>query len=1075
MKIKIIQLIFFVALFSSPKIFAQSDTIIVNSFKEAMNILYGSLDSSQQTTDVLINRSPVDSTFLFFDGKKDSAINYLEFLLHYNNIQIAKKSYIEGNPFLVIDSAARSKSFVPLGINYFEFDRISDSAVTSGNLSFQNGSFVNSSSSFNPFENRTYFSFCPMAFSFLPNTDFRLDSNFVFTNKSLVGVTFLADFNNGMGIQPIAFNQNYSINFESGVNYISLYIVNNTDTLKAKSEIFIFTPDSVLESSRSAFDCEYIKSDIPIQTLSADNNYGLVKEGNPTGRFGVWLGCGNDKNGASENSLTDIRKPYIVSGGFNPLKGKSLDKCNLSDLSQPNVIDLFVEFAIAQALSGLISATTSGLVNIPAFGELATFLYETDAYGGWRGPIYETYNGRFNKFFSPSSPHDKDNGTKYFEKLREEGYDIIIVTYDNPVDYLENNAAVLISLIKQINTQLQYNGSKCELIVGGYSAGALTSRVALAEMERYYIANKGTSNESVYPHPHTRMFMSVEGEYQGANTPLGFQHTVDYLCKSLTTTPIEILEVILAKLTRKQFSNHTAKELSIWHYEATDNGFTANENAERGAFTLLQNQIGFPMSCRKVGIAQGSSLAKGYDGIDLNEYMFHIRSELQVGLYPLATFGYYREFWAHHTPVGSSATLASREEGMSITSFGFTKYINLVGNYNKRHTYIQNCRPLDICPASLLAADRTFSQSGAKLLFGTVSTWANPIANNLYEHQATNHSFAPTISCLDIHDPNNPGQEVDLYFNINLNGLTTAYIDKNNNNTPVESPNRNYGYPHILYPNNHYTITPFDAIWAVGDNIKADNHFHVEDPQPDMCDFMVGEVAPEHLYLSNRTINEPSLPYTYHNNQFGTNFTSTQYQAAYDTRRKIFCGNDIYYIESKETDQDILPTKMLTPNGDFIIGPNGDVEFIAGEEINFLPGFEAQQGSNFLAYIWPNPCSNDFELNRTMQADNFSNTSTSLKANYLEKEIVNNNSKVERNYNVFPIPASESISIDKIESTDILQVTISDIYGKQMQRIQLSYGKNSFSVSEFSNGIYLLRIEKNGTFIQVEKIVISHP
>jgi len=69
----------------------------------------------------------------------------------------------------------------------------------------------------------------------------------------------------------------------------------------------------------------------------------------------------------------------------------------------------------------------------------------------------------------------------------------------------------------------------------------------------------------------------------------------------------------------------------------------------------------------------------------------------------------------------------------------------------------------------------------------------------------------------------------------------------------------------------------------------------------------------------------------------------------------------------------------------------------------------------------------------------------------------------------------ESISIAKIKSTDILKVTISEIYGKQMQRIQLSNGKNSFSVSEFSNRIYLLHIEKNSTFIKAEKIVISHP
>ncbi len=1053
--------------------FCQTDTISVESFTQAMDYVYGALDTTQLTTDVFINRSPADSTFFYFDGKKDSAIYYAQFLLHYNSIQLSKRNCKSNNPFIVIDSIARSKPFVPLGLSYFSFDKISASSFTSGNLSFENGHFTNSVSTFNPFEQGVFFAACPMSFSCSLTTDFQLDSDFIFTNKNLNGCSFFVNFNDGLGLRPIAFNQNYSIQLDYGWNTIALYLITPNDTLKAKSKIFVLNRDSLSSQNRLSGLCEYIEPDIPIQVLSADDNYGLIKEGNPTGRYAVWLGCGNDTNGAEENTLSDIRKPYIVSGGFNPLKGKALNKCSLNDLSEPDVVDLFVEFAIASSISALISATTSGLVNIPAFAELATFLYETDAYGGWRGPIYETYNGTYNKFFSTGGGEtaNTDNGTKYFEKLREEGYDIIIVTYDNPVDYLENNAAVLISLIKQMNRQLQLNGSKSELIVGGYSAGALTSRVALAEMERYYAVNKGTSNEAVYPHPHTRMFMSVEGEYQGANTPLGFQHVVDYLCNSLTTTPIEILEVILARLTRRQFSNHTAKELSIWHYEATINGVSANQNPERDSFVQLQNQLGFPSSCRKVGVSQGSAFALGYSAIDPNDHMFHIRSELQTGIYPLLTIGYYREYFGRYTPGSTLAALATRNEGISITSFGASIYLNLIGNYNNRTTYIQNCKPLDVCPGSLLAADRTFDNSGAQFLFGTLSFWSNPLANNSYYHQGTNHSFAPTVSGLDLHNPLNPSQEADLYFNLVANGLTKTHW---NQGILIDSKNFDYGYPHLTYPSNHYAITPFDAIWAVGESEKGPNHFHVEDPQKEMSDFMVGEVAPEYLYLSNRSINELLPTYTYYNKNTGTTNSSTQYQAAYSARKSIFCGNDVYYIVSNQSDGNKVPTKELTPKGNFSIGANGDVEFTAGKEIYLLPGFESQSGSNFIAAIEPNPCSNEFELSRTASQNQNGNTPvTKEMIDLIPQEASAENARLTAAYKVYPNPAVESICIDGIQKQEILQIRMSDMNGKLVLQAEVANGSNTVDVSKLKAGTFLLVVEKCGNFIQSEKIILS--
>lgn len=1071
MKKILLALLFMALIWPNVKIQAQTDTLYVNGYYDAMNIIYGSLDTSLLTTNLLINRAPADSTFYFFDGKKDSVINYLSFLLHYNSIQLAQQNNNEANSFLQIDSAARSKPYIPLGLMYYAYEFISDAALSSGNLSLVNGTIINAATNFNPFQKSIYFSSCPMNFIATESNIFRLDSNFIFTNKNLSNATFLADFNDGLGIRAIAMNMDYIVDFNYGNNSIALYLVDGSDTLKSTSTIFLLNTVGESADGKSSGMCNYKRPDIPVQTITADPNYGLIKEGIPTGRYAVWLGCGNDNNGSEENSSADIRKPYIVSAGFNPLYGKALDPCSPSDLSAPNPFNLILQFGIASAVSGLISATSAGIINIPAFAELATFLYETNFYGGWRGPIYETYNGTYNNLFSPNDPKNEDNRTNYFEKLREEGYDIVIVTYNNPVDYIENNAAVMISLIKQMNNQLRLNGSKHELVVGGYSAGALTSRVALAEMERYYNFNKGTSNEGLYPHPHTRLFMSVEGEYQGANTPIGFQHLVNYLCKSPATTPIEIMEILLANLTRKQFSNHTAKELSIMHYDATINGNSANQNPERDNFVLLQSQIGYPQSCRKVGISQGSGLSKGYQDIDPAVPMFHIRSEHRTGIPPIFSVGYYREYASNYTPTNSTlAVLATRAEGISFTLLGNSVYMNLINNFNNGHTYIYNSKPYDECPGSLLAADKTFDQAGAKFLFGTLSWLTNPFSSNTYHHQGTKHSFAPTVSTLDLHNPLNPSQEADLYFNPVANGLMKSFQA---NGQLINSANRDFGYPHISYPNNHYAITPFDAIWAVGDNTKADNHFHVEDPQPLMCDFMVGEVAPEHLYLSNRFINEPLLAYSFFNNQTGTNEITSKYQAAFDTRRKIFCGNDVYYIVSQNKSNLILPTKELSPNGDFIVGENGDVEFTAGEEINLMPGFEAKAGSNFTALITTHNCSNAYEIYRVMKTEEGNTNSTNTNRNCsLDSDDIQD--QTAKKYKVFPTPASDRIEIGGIIEDEVIEITLLDMFGKKICSKQLWVGNNSIFLNQFQNGLYVLSIKKKGKLTQTEKILIQH-
>jgi hypothetical protein len=97
---------------SSNSVKATNDTITVEGFHSAMNYLYDSLEKDFLATDLLINKSTADSSIFYLDGKLDSTIDYPKFLLNYNQFETCKENLIQLNPFLSIDSSARSKPYI---------------------------------------------------------------------------------------------------------------------------------------------------------------------------------------------------------------------------------------------------------------------------------------------------------------------------------------------------------------------------------------------------------------------------------------------------------------------------------------------------------------------------------------------------------------------------------------------------------------------------------------------------------------------------------------------------------------------------------------------------------------------------------------------------------------------------------------------------------------------------------------------------------------------------------------------------------------------------------------------------
>ena len=103
-----------------------------------------------------------------------------------------------------------------------------------------------------------------------------------------------------------------------------------------------------------------------------------------------------------------------------------------------------------------------------------------------------------------------DLTARYFDELqlyRNNGYDLVLVNYDNGRTWIQNNAQVLKAVINQVNATKVGNN---KLIIIGESMSGLVARYALKQME-----NDGQNHNVSH-------FVAFDTPMKGANVPPGF-------------------------------------------------------------------------------------------------------------------------------------------------------------------------------------------------------------------------------------------------------------------------------------------------------------------------------------------------------------------------------------------------------------------------------------------------------------------------------------------------------------------------------------------------------------------------
>ncbi len=348
--------------------------------------------------------------------------------------------------------------------------------------------------------------------------------------------------------------------------------------------------------------------------------------------------------------------------------------------------------------------------------------------------------------------------------LRDAGYDLILLDFEDGADFIELNSELLIHLIELVN---EYKVGSEELIVSGASMGGQISRIALRKMEL-----AGT--------PHcTRLWISMDSPHCGANVPYGLQTTLQFLASYNAQAEV-FLELFLKR--------PAARELLLAQLPSSG-------SLHAGYMNFLNN-LGYPETTRNIGIANGNingiplSFA---DGAHLLDFNCEIASINLLKLLVIATGG--DPFNANSTETLNVISHSRYTQTESCSSFWECLFgpIVSIATYHSI-AYVPNTFPrLDNAPGgtrtSIVQMVEALNETLAEL--SGSNQYPGACSSEISEGQyIAEHSFIPTTSALGI-------QGTSLYLNV------AEAVANNPSLTPFD---RIYGVPGTN--TEHSEITP---------------------------------------------------------------------------------------------------------------------------------------------------------------------------------------------------------------------------------------------------------------------------
>lgn len=378
----------------------------------------------------------------------------------------------------------------------------------------------------------------------------------------------------------------------------------------------------------------------------------------------------------------------------------------------------------------------------------------------------------------------------FADELRVSGFDLIIVdqpSYNNTIitrndqnnllpyppgtingggDYIQRNAMVLVSLIQDINNQLQANGSIEQIIIVGPSMGGQISRWAL----RYMEVNGMNHN--------CKLWVSFDSPHQGALLPIGIQRlAAGFSFSDAAKTALEV-----------QINCPAAKQMLV-HHHLSDQELPTGAPGFKDRYYQELDNLGWPTQCRKIAMLSGADNgtmvqpgSPGQKAIDVEVKLRYPSRHLLLGLLGLVV-----------NPVlikGNVYLAPNQTQNRGLVFDGRVLFRNLTDRYSIAPQYCQ--QSIDLVQSGFYPGFSEIKEASDKKWTGS---FLNRIASQNFNALLSIHAHEFLYSTLALGKGPNPNPNRKWDDNIS------------NINVTCESEKE----------------SPFDAYWGPDINTKHDS------------------------------------------------------------------------------------------------------------------------------------------------------------------------------------------------------------------------------------------------------------
>ena len=687
------------------------------------------------------------------------------------------------------------------------------------------------------------------------------------------------------------------------------------------------------------------------------------------------------------------------------------------DAYENTVLQYQIQYGCTDQYSDGDNVLDKPFIIISGFGTYTDnwFINHSSIHDPWPTPFVDLYNGY--------------NYNGLIDSLREANYDVIIARFLPPNESVIVNAELVEKLINKINIIKNNNGSYQENVVLGFSSGAICAKHALLQMENKHL----TSNT---PHHQCKLYASFEGEHGGANIPLAAQHLVDYAYDN-HYGPWYSHNLVIYTL-HYQLESHATRELLYYHHSQTGLNGNASQASHWERNYMLQNitnnnhlknthNPNFPSFCRNISIANGQNES----AITSNGNSYSSSHE------PFPSIE--AKYLYKYTDTDDRKISARFNKNFNTAPFQVFLYKKKIGTGWYTLTQAKtnsNALVLDNAPGgAMFNTDNPILTILTELNTELPNTTNNTIISNKLQF-----CFTPTIFTHAIKNFNPLAHNRRLVYSFKEQGLMFQHINQINS---INNASNTFGYPHLKYPNLHYTnYTPFDAVFTWNKNTE-----HVKsDELISSNGYFTTQPSNIHNYIQKFIVNEADIKNSYiQNKKYGFNANPNyEYKADVFSPHQIHIGQNV----TQRTDFNVVEVQQ-----------NATVHCQAADFISIKPGFHAKAGSDFHAEI------HYYNCNTTKNSTAINSNSNNIETIKQQIEQPKYNSK-RKTIKVYPNPSNGKLTVE-LNSDNNFNYKIIDLSGKVIQR-----GKTFKQLNLYlQKGVYILFVEYDETK-DTQKLII---